>query len=281
MAGIVWLASYPKSGNTWVRAFLHNLFRNATVAHDINRMHELTLGDTKPAAYRALDPTWTPAKSLKETLALRGPVHRAIAASRTDSVFVKTHSALIECEGYALITMEVTTAAIYIIRNPLDVTLSFANHFGLSVDAAIQHMGQHGHVLAQNEINAYDVIGSWSQHVESWTQRSSQGLLVVRYEDLQESPRKVFGSIAGFLGLTPPRDRLDRAIKLSSFKVLQEQERRHGFVERPPHAEAFFRKGRAGEWRTDLTQAQIDRIVADHGDVMRRFGYLDHAGKPL
>lgn len=280
MAGIVWLASYPKSGNTWVRAFLHNLFRNPTVAFDINRMDELSFGDSKPNAYLAVDPNWTPAYSMKQTFALRARVHRAIAASSRDSVFVKTHSALLEAEGFPLITMEVTTGAIYIVRNPLDVVLSVAHHFALPLDTAITHMAVRGHVMAQNEINTYEMTGSWSQNVESWTDQPSPGLHVVRYEDMQESPRKAFGGIAGFLGLKPPRERLERAIKQSSFRVLQEQERRHGFRERPPHAEAFFRKGKAGQWRTDLSADQVARIVAGHGAAMRRYGYLDAAGNP-
>ncbi|MBM3599280.1 MAG: sulfotransferase domain-containing protein [Alphaproteobacteria bacterium] len=280
MASIVWLASYPKSGNTWVRAFLHNLFRNATVAHDINRMDELTLGDTKPSAYTAVEPAFTTAWPMAETFALRARVHRAIAASRPDSVFVKTHTALVEAQGHPLVTMEVTSGAIYIVRNPLDVAVSFADHFGLSLDTTIAHMGQRGHVLPQNEINAYELVGSWSENVESWTQRPTLGLHVVRYEDLLDQPRKTFGSIASFLGVEPPRERLERAIKLSSFKVLKEQERRRGFRERAPHAQAFFRKGTRGQWRTELAAQQVARVVADHGKMMQRFGYLDAAGQP-
>lgn len=281
MAGIVWLASYPKSGNTWVRAFLHNLFRNAGSAHDINRMNELSFGDTKPAAYRAVDPDFTTDWDMARTFALRERVHRLIVSTRTDSVFVKTHAALVGAEGHPLITMAVTTGAIYIVRNPLDVAISFAHHFALHLDTAILHMGQRGHVLPQNEFNTWEFTGSWTENIESWTGRPSPGLHVVRYEDMQEAPRKAFGGIAGFLGLKPPRDRLERAIKQSSFRVLQEQERRHGFSERPPHADAFFRKGKSGQWRTELSADQVARVVADHGAAMRRFGYLDAAGTPV
>jgi hypothetical protein len=281
MAGIVWLASYPKSGNTWVRAFLHNLFRNATVSHDINRMEDLTLGDTKPSAYKAVEPAFTIEWSMAQTFALRRRVHHAIASLRPETVFVKTHAALIEAEGHPLVTMDVTAGANYIVRNPLDVVLSFADHFALPLDTAIQHMAQRGHVLPQNEINTYEATGSWSENVESWAERPSVSLHVVRYEDLQDEPRKAFGGIARFLGINPPRDRLDRAIKLSSFKVLQEQERRRGFRERPPHASAFFRKGTSGQWRTALSPDQVARVIADHGKVMERFGYLDASGRPL
>jgi hypothetical protein len=96
----------------------------------------------------------------------------------------------------------------------------------------------------------------------------------VRYEDMLAAPLKSFGGVARFLGLDPPRARLDKALKLSSFKVLQNQERKKGFIERPAWAEAFFREGRAGQWRTRLTPEQAARIERDHGEQMRRFGYL-------
>ncbi|MBM3535959.1 MAG: sulfotransferase domain-containing protein, partial [Alphaproteobacteria bacterium] len=97
---------------------------------------------------------------------------------------------------------------------------------------------------------------------------------VVRYEDLLESPFKAFGGVTKFLGINAPRDRLDKAIKQSSFKVLKSQEKAKGFIERPAKAEAFFRKGESGQWRRDLTPDQVKRIVGDHREQMSRFGYV-------
>jgi hypothetical protein len=77
-----------------------------------------------------------------------------------------------------------------------------------------------------------------------------------------------------FLGLKVPRKRLERAIARSSFRVLQEQERRHGFKEKSEFAERFFREGKSGEWRRLLTPEQIDRVVTAHSLQMKRFGYL-------
>ncbi len=77
------------------------------------------------------------------------------------------------------------------------------------------------------------------------------------------------------LDVTGPQ--IDEAIRLSSFERLRKQEERLGFSERPEHTERFFREGRAGQWRGILSAAQVDRIVADHGEQMARFGYLpDH-----
>jgi hypothetical protein len=66
---------------------------------------------------------------------------------------------------------------------------------------------------------------------------------------------------------------LEKAIKLSSFKVLREQERRNGFIERPATATTFFREGKSGQWQSVLTPDQVQRLLADHGEQMKRFGY--------
>ncbi len=76
-----------------------------------------------------------------------------------------------------------------------------------------------------------------------------------------------------FLGLNPPRQRLERAIERASFKTLRGQEDEKGFKEKSPFAQKFFREGRAGQWRDQLSQAQIDKVVEQHKEQMQRFGY--------
>jgi hypothetical protein len=87
------------------------------------------------------------------------------------------------------------------------------------------------------------------------------------------SPHKTFTGVTAFLGLQVPRDRLDKALKLSSFKVLREQEKRHGFIERTANSQRFFREGKAGQWRKTLTAPQIEALTAVHREQMTRFGY--------
>jgi hypothetical protein len=69
------------------------------------------------------------------------------------------------------------------------------------------------------------------------------------------------------------RERLNKAVELSSFRVLQEQEKRQGFKEKTPVADKFFREGKAGQWKSQLSQKQIDAVVAAHQEQMARFGY--------
>ena len=87
-------------------------------------------------------------------------------------------------------------------------------------------------------------------------------------------PAPTFGAIARFLGIDPKRDMLMRAVRFSSFKVLKAQEKKSGFVERTPVQKSFFRAGKSGGWRNQLSDEQIRRLVADHREQMERFDYV-------
>lgn len=274
MGGILWLASYPKSGNTWLRAFLHNFMRNPDQPYDINKLMEFTAGESATVLYRQFDPRpWT--EYTREDVAkLRPLVHRELTKSFPDTVFAKTHNALLEDFGYPTVNMEVTAGSLYVVRNPLDVAISYAHHLAIDYDEAIKLLGTKGAMTIPSERHVHELMGSWTQHVESWTGRPNPRLHLVRYEDLLESPFKSFGGIARFLGIKTTRERLDKAIKQSSFKVLKNQEKTKGFIERPAKAEAFFRKGEAGQWRRELSPEQVKRLIGDHREQMERFGYV-------
>ncbi len=273
MGKIVWIASYPKSGSTWLRAFLHNLLRNPDQPYDINQLTHFTMSDSQAAWYGMFDPRPTEQLSKEEVAVLRPRVHEAMTRAFPDSVFVKTHNALIEDRGHSMITLEHTAGAIYVVRNPLDVAISHSHHYGLDLDQSIFVLNRPG-VEGENEPNyVYEWHGSWSQHVASWTLRPAPNLRVVRYEDMLETPHETFGAVAAFLGLKPPRERLHKAIRLSSFRVLREQEERHGFRERTVKSERFFRAGTAGQWRLALTARQVEAVTSVHAEQMARFGY--------
>jgi len=274
MAGIVWLASYPKSGNTWLRAFLHNFLRDPERSHDINKLTDLTAGESMTHLYRAQDAALDQHFTDERVRELRPLVHRTISEASPDTVLVKTHNALVEDGGYPLISLELTAGAIYIVRNPLDVVISFSHHNRTTVDKMIEFMGSKTAATVSNEKNVYEVYDSWSGHVASWTATPSPTLHVVRYEDMLANPQKSFAAVVKFLGIEAPRQRIEKAIRLSSFTVLKEQERRQGFRERPSAMEAFFREGKAGQWKKVLTKEQVAAIVAAHREQMARFGYV-------
>lgn len=274
MGNIIWLASYPKSGNTWLRAFLLNLLTDSEEPVDINKMAALTRGDSQAAWYGHFDSRPATALSAEDLARLRPKVHARIAESSADSVFVKTHNALIKVAGVPMISQSLTAGVIYVVRNPLDVALSYADHLGQPVDDIIDLMARRDFETPGSEFHVPEHHSDWSSHAASWTQVSHPVLHVVRYEDMAAKPAPAFAAVAGFLGLDPPRESLLRAIRFSSFKVLRAQEKKDGFVERTPVQDSFFRAGKPGAWRKQLSDAQIRRVVDIHREQMERFDYL-------
>jgi hypothetical protein len=275
--GILWLASYPKSGNTWTRAFLHNLFgllEGKDIEYDINKINEFTTWDISAQAYSRHMGEAPSADNKALIAATRPKVQADIVANTEGLAIVKTHHALVEDRGYPVINFKVTSGAVYVVRNPLDVAISFAHHMGSDIDKAIEHMAIENYETPVTEKSVYEIYGSWSQHVESWTRRPHRAIHVMRYEDMLDEPEKTFGKLARFLLLTPTSAQLKTAIERASFKRLQEQEAAHGFREKPERAKTFFREGRSGQWRERLTRRQIRTIVKVHGRQMAKFNYL-------
>lgn len=279
MGRILWLASYPRSGNTWLRAFLHNLLRNPTEPYDINRLQDLTLIDGDARWYRGLDPRPLTQLSKEEVAALRPLTHAAMTRVSADTVFVKTHNALVEDRGTPMITLEHTAGAIYVVRDPLDVAVSYSHHYGVTLDEAVAAMNRHGNQsIANQESFAYELHGTWSENVESWTANPNPSLLVVRYEDMAREPQLTFAAIARFLAVPASPARIAAAVERSSFSTLKDQERRRGFRERSRKSDEFFRAGEIGQGRRLLPTALIDRLAASHEATMTRFGYWPAAG---
>ena len=276
MGNIVWLASYPKSGNTWLRAFIYNLIEQPAQPGQITVLPNYFESESSPRWYlpllggRTLDEC-----SSEEIIALKGPVHRQIAASRPrGSVFTKTHNRFGRFNNHLLHDISVMAGAIYVVRNPLDVVFSTSDHFGLSIDETIDFMANEETGTPSDMENVVSILGSWSSHVKSWTHTNHQAIVVVRYEDLLDKPLKAFGQVAKLLGLGKDKSAIKRAIRFSSFSELKKQEARDGFIERSPTSKYFFRKGRKNQWVDELKDEQIARIVEQHREQMDRFNYV-------
>ena len=124
MGRILWLASYPKSGNTWMRAFLHNLIVDKGGPLDLNAMSKGALMDAAHQHYSLLS-NGDPRQLGREEIArLRPRMQASLAASRTGTVFVKTHTALTMLAGHPSHDPALTLGSIYMVRDPRDIALS-------------------------------------------------------------------------------------------------------------------------------------------------------------
>ncbi len=276
---IIWVGSYPKSGNTWTRIFLSNILENIaaekTVEYSINSLARWSKRDAALRHYtRRLDKPIEQVTAA-EIAALRPEIQASIAREAAVPIYVKTHNAVARVEGFPTINFDVTKGAIYLVRNPLDVAISYSHHLGISVDETIEYMADPNATTSiYNDKLIYEFMSSWSLNVASWFSVSDRPVLIVRYEDMINAPQRTFGRIISFLGLEVSDAQLNQAIENASFGKVSQQEAKHGFIERPTSSTRFFRSGKIGQWKTELSQAQITRIIQTHSAMMMRCGYL-------
>lgn len=278
MANIIWLASYPKSGNTWVRAFLLNFLNDGEGPQALDALHQFALGDMDARFYSECLGRDVDKMTHRELAVARPKVQAHIAASMDGNPLVKTHSNYRLKSGDLAINPAVTQCAIYIVRNPLDTVVSFADHYGSGIDGAIEASCSPSHFIPADPGRVPQYIGSWSTHVAGWLSSDEFPRMLLRYEDAIRDPRRAFRQMVKFLKLDDDPSRLDRAVERSSFKQLQKMEQDGGFAEKSPNSRLFFRSGSFGGWRTKLNKRQIEKVLNYHGPVMKRLGYLRDDG---
>ena len=265
---IIWLASFPKSGNTWMRSFLAHYLMPRGRAPDINNLRQFTTGDVRQDFFDAAAGGRYRAHTIDEWIKVRPQALRLIAASKTGHHFVKTHCQAVKYLGQDLIPPEVTAAAIYIIRNPFDLTPSFARHVSVDLDHAVKRL-TNTQSIASTDTGIFEPFGRWDDHVKSWTGAPGLSHYVVRYEDMLAKPARTFSDlIEKFLRLKVDKPKLAYAVKATSFKAMQKQEKEIGFAEKPATMKSFFAKGKAGSWREDLTPEQVGRIREEFVDTL-------------
>lgn len=286
MANIFWLASYPKSGNTWMRIFLNNYRREAVEPININKLEGGPI-----ASARIWFDEWVgiEASALDDATIerLRPDVYRCMAREEIEPLYMKVHDAWsLSDQNEGLFPAEITGGVVYILRNPLDMAASCAHHWGVCIEQAVSDLCNIEYTLARTIGGIGDQLrqklGSWSKHVTSWIDDSGLPVHLVRYEDLRRDPLFFFGSVVHFCGMHFDAELVSRAVSFSDFSELQRQEKINDFRERPPKSTgAFFRKGEVGSWREELPEHLVRRLIDSHGEIMHRFGYLDENGQPV
>lgn len=273
--GIFWIASYPKSGNTWLRAFLANVLAPSRPV-DLNELADFCTSESSAHwASPFINVEHTEVLPNRKGMELRQKIQqRIVDLNRHQNVFIKTHNRYGTHEGLPLIRPDLSVGAVYLVRDPRDVAVSLTHHWGMSINQVIKFMEMNTIGTAPNVgEQIFEIMGSWSDHVNSWTYPKPKNTIVFRYEDCLADPRTTFGRLAKMLRLTNDDKVIEESIAATSFKSLKEQEQKSGFRERPEHAQAFFRKGTAGGWRGVLSESDVKRIEKAHSQVMQRFGY--------
>lgn len=258
-----------------MRILLHNMMSTSDAPTAIT-----TLGGYPIASSR----TWLEELSGIETSEMTDdeideirPLAYLWAGSQPGVTYHKVHDAFgLTPSGTPMFPKTGCLGVVYIVRNPLDIVSSLANHLQCSTDDAITILNDPSQIWSVTTdtlaIQCRQKILDWSGHVRSW-EESGIAVLIVRYEDMLRTPIPTLSRVIDFLGLGGQRERLPKAIENSRFSLLQQQERAHNFPEKPDIAINFFRQGISGAWRHELTNIQVSTILDRHEETMRKLGY--------
>jgi aryl sulfotransferase len=275
-SNVIWLASYPKSGNTWFRILLANLKSGRDQPVDIRS--RIGTGGDMVSRRRFDDITMIESGLLTgdEVDSLRPAVCESLAAEAAPNSWIKVHDAWRRTPaGEVLFGRNAGRAAIYVVRDPRDVAVSLAHIKNKTMDSAVEFMNSTAAMLSSPVGRQLawlpEKLGDWSGHVISWLDQRDVPVHVVPYEALKRDTVGVLENALRFAGEAVVRADVERAVRHSEFGALRRQESAAGF--REPGL-PFFRRGEVGSWRDELTPAQAARIVDAHGAVMRRVGYL-------
>ncbi len=274
---IVWLASFPKSGNTWTRILLSNL-----LAHDyVDEDNFASLLGSISSNRRSFDQvTGLPSSDMTddEIDLVRPDFYRALAAECTERQFVKVHDGYHDSDaGEPLFPADCSFGAIYLVRHPYDVAVSYANHQGHeNFDRIVKQMNQADHIMAggrQSQLRQRTL--GWKGHYRSWHEQRATPLLTIRYEDMLADTAACLKQMAAFLALDEGKDdaAITRAVEESRFEKLRAKEDAHGFREKPEKAGRFFNSGRSGDGRQRLSTEQRQRLYEHNREVMEELGY--------
>jgi len=293
---VVWLASFPKSGNTWIRAII-------TAARGGDRLFavgQLTSGaqphhvGSAHYAY-ALDPRLldrSELRQLRDSLVSRAVDQGTHAATDEgpdqvgdaslepsappDPTFRKTHEVYRTGQpGQEPFPARATRAAILIVRDPRSVVCSWAPFFGTELAEAAQRIGA-GKDTKSSPANSSteQPWGTWSSHARSWLEPTLPfPVHLVRYEDLQQDTVATLLPVLNAVGWQISEAELAQAVHRTKFERLVAEEADRGFRETSPKTNKFFRRGRAQAWREELSPDLISQVAIDHEEMMNRLGY--------
>ncbi|MCD0486924.1 sulfotransferase domain-containing protein [Pedobacter sp. MC2016-14] len=282
-AKLIWLSSYPKSGNTWLRLFLSALFSEA---NDLN-INDTPLNQNISSRSIIDSALGMSSANLPESdyLKFRSRLYFNWARDQPslDKIICKVHDACILKEEI-LFPPSITRGTIYILRNPFDIVASMANHFKVSIDKSVHMLCSNTHGLAQRQtrlgVQLSQHLGTWGNHVDSWVNVHAENILIIKYEDLIKDSLTEFGKIIQYAELGYDQKAIEKAIVQTSFKNLQEKEKKEKF-KMTPKVDTFFRQGKSGQWRNEITQAQAQQIIDVNYDTLLKFNYIDSNGNIL
>ena len=268
---IIWLASYPKSGNTWIRALLTSYITNNS--KDVFEVIKNIERFTKKNQFQAINKEKEVLESKNNIFKYFIPAQEKINLNNKLNM-LKTHNFGGSIDGYPFSDKKNTAGVIYIVRDPRSVAVSYAFHANISFEESVNELLNPNLVAINNGFREARL--SWKIHALSWM-NSSWPRILIKYEDLHKETENHFKRILLFLSkfvkIEINDDKIKKTVEQCSFKNLSNLESQKGFEERKGKTN-FFRKGSANEWQELLPRTLIEKIESNFNDEMKVLKYL-------
>ena len=282
---IIWIASYPKSGNTWIRSLLSTYLYTEDGSFNFNLLKKILKFPSK-IYLKYFTKDFSDIKKISEYWI--SAQERINLFNENKSVLLKTHSALCTLENNSFTNKQNTQAVIYIVRDPRNVITSISNHFSLSIEESYDFMIDNQKILTSDRWGGADfgiseVLGSWSQHYKSWQNIKFAPILNIKYENLIDDTKNSLITIINFLqkftDAKIDEKKILKTIKSCNFENLREMEIKQGFDESAYSEKLekkvnFFHLGKENNWEKLLRPEMEKKIRTIFNNEMKELNYI-------
>ena len=282
---IIWLSSYPKSGNTWIRTFISSIIFSKDGISNFNNLEKIPQYPMRRHFHNLVENFQNINEIKKNWIISQEKINLDNRIK-----FLKTHHVNCKIGTDSFTNLDNTKGVIYIVRDPRNVVTSIKNHFSLNTyeDAKKFIFDDHrwlGFISHKNKIRDNKLptlIGSWSMNYKSW-KNMSENFLLIKYENLLMDPAKEFAKIVKFLNsilnIEFNKNKITEAIKTSSFDNLKKLEKLGLFGESVADKKSsgkkdFFYLGPENDWKKLLDNKISKEIEQKFQNEMKELKYL-------
>ena len=280
---IFWIASYPKSGNTWVRAILTSILHSEDGNFNFKYLEKIKQFPMQEHFMNLTNEIWNIDELAKNWLLSQERLNLDNKIK-----YFKTHHAVCRYKEYIFTNVDNTLATIYVVRDPRNVITSLAHHYSLNINGAKEMLFSSKRLLGNEKKSfsrgsVYTVLGSWGDHYNSWKKLDKKNTLILRYEDLIKDTKlqiiEIINFLKRYLNVYYTNEKINNILTSTSFDSFKNYESKHGFIESVTDNESnkklnFFNLGKDNDWKKLLDLNIAKEIELKFSKEMKELGYL-------
>ena len=280
---IIWLASYPKSGNTWVRSMISALINSDNGVFDFQQLESIQQFPEKKF-FKHFVKDFNNFNEIKQNWIL---AQEKINLKKEINL-LKTHQGKYTVGKHSFTNNENTLGVIYIVRDPRNLVRSVSNHFTMELEEACNFLISpeiigNGKSWTERQDGMFNLLGKWNDHYRSWT-RVKKNLLLVKYENLILNPKveleKIIKFLKQFLDFETNDNKNNKILETTSFKNLKRMEIEGLFKENVLNKNTkeqvnFFHLGPKNKWQDILSEKIVNKIEENFYSEMKELNYIN------